>query len=274
MGKDRYVINRSVCDLSSGGLYEGMDHEAHQKVLLNRLDIEAGFEGERLVDLIKSIVQRGGHFSGEKVLPILDGGEDEDGFFLVMGHFRGTPMLRAYPEAMSEGEFVNFAEQALEGLEEIHSKGYVHGAITPESFLVRLVYGRDSKYTIADSFLSELLPFIEQEAGESSLPVHPALVAPEMFSGGSPTSRSDIYMLGQTFYYLLLGAHPFVEMDMDEIKMRHEQHLMYSLQEIDSTIPTWISDMVDRMTSASPDDRFQEVGDIVGFMQSACGKNV
>jgi serine/threonine protein kinase len=246
----RYSISNFINNQPSGALFEGMDYEKHQKVLISRLfseQIETNFEDWR--HIFYSVIERAAKVDSGFILKTLAGEEDEDGPFIVQSYERVVSVLRAFPERMQLTEFGFFAKQSLMALRDLHALGLNHGAISPESFMVTLNFSKESSYKVADLFMADLIPHICGKNPENFVPTHPAMLPPEFFRGDKLTAQSDIYMLGQTFYYFLFGAHPFIDMDLEEIKMRHEQHLIYPLAEIIADFPTSLSDLVERMTS-------------------------
>src|SRR5204863_6234709 len=117
-------------------------------------------------------------------------------------------------------------EQAARALAAAEACGVVHRDIKPSNimlesdasgaFTVKLI-----DYGVAKVMEPQAEPGIEQtQAGFIGTP---AFASPEQFAGAGQLpvdTRSDIYSLGVTLWYLLAGRAPFVGRSMEEIRAR------------------------------------------------------
>ncbi|NRA48185.1 MAG: protein kinase, partial [Phaeodactylibacter sp.] len=172
-GPNRYIINRFACSLETGALYEGMDRTTRKKVMISRLfskDHESDFDLWK--DDFASLVSRAARVSHPRVMPFLQAGVDDDGPYLVYEHFRPVELLKAFPDAMPQDEFLRFAQQVIEGLQAIHANGFVHGALGLQSFLVSKKLGGRDDYLICDVFMNSILPQLQGYEKDEFLPSH------------------------------------------------------------------------------------------------------
>jgi TolB-like protein/Tfp pilus assembly protein PilF len=93
----------------------------------------------------------------------------------------------------------------------------------------------------------------------------PAFASPEQFAGAGQLpidTRSDIYSLGVTFWYLLTGRTPFVGRTMEEIRARQTSEL--SLEQLRGLhLPGQIASLLKSMLAADPKDRPQTARDLL-----------
>jgi len=122
-------------------------------------------------------------------------------------------------------------EQAARALAVAEACGVVHRDIKPsnlmlesdasESLLVKVI-----DYGVAKVMGPQAEPGAEQtQAGFIGTP---AFASPEQFAGAGQLpidTRSDIYSLGVTLWYLLCGRTPFVGRTMEEIRARQTNEM-------------------------------------------------
>jgi serine/threonine-protein kinase len=88
------------------------------------------------------------------------------------------------------------AAAILVGLAEVHHRGIQHRAVKPESFLATA----DGGVKMVDIGVAG--------AGRKSVPTNPIYAAPELWSGGDPSVRSDLYAASAILFECLTGQPP------------------------------------------------------------------
>src|SRR4029453_16007731 len=98
----------------------------------------------------------------------------------------------------------------------------------------------------------------------------PAFASPEQFASAiqSPIdTRSDIYSLGVTFWYLLTGRTPFVGRTMEEIRERQTGDL--PLQQLKSLhLPGQVVALLKSMLAPDPKDRPQTARELLSAVRN------
>src|SRR5690242_619896 len=94
--------------------------------------------------------------------------------------------------------------EALSALEHAHGKGLVHRDLKPENTLIE----PDGRLRITDFGLALALRG-ERFGGATSRSGTPQFAAPEQLLGERVDPRADLYSLGATAYFALLGRPPF-----------------------------------------------------------------
>src|SRR5881398_4198792 len=93
----------------------------------------------------------------------------------------------------------------------------------------------------------------------------PAFASPEQFAPSEQTkidTRSDIYSLGVTFWYLLSGRVPFVGRTLNDIRLRQAESLpVEQLKGLD--VPARIFALLKSMLAPDPKDRPQSARELL-----------
>src|SRR5258708_39875451 len=93
----------------------------------------------------------------------------------------------------------------------------------------------------------------------------PAFASPEQFAQSGETrldTRSDIYSLGVTFWYLLSGRVPFVERTLEEIRERQTEPLPIEQLKV-GDVPARILALLKSMLAPHPKDRPQSARELL-----------
>src|SRR5215470_1678521 len=146
---------------------------------------------------------------------------------LVDGETLETKVRREGP--MPVALALEIIEQAARALTAAEKCGVVHRDIKPSNIMLEsdpsgtpIVKVID--YGIAKVLAPEAQPGAEQT--QTGFIGTPAFASPEQFGNGYKIdTRSDIYSLGATFWYLLSGRVPFLGGSMEEIHAKQEKAL-------------------------------------------------
>src|SRR6201988_4731376 len=160
------------------------------------------------------------------------GEQDGECFYvmeLVEGETLETRVRRDGPMPLALAlEVIEQATRALAGAE---ACGVVHRDIKPSNIMLESdaagsIIVKVIDYGIAKVLASEAERGAEQT--ETGFIGTPAFASPEQFAPPGQTridTRSDIYSLGVTFWYLLSGRVPFVGRTLEEVRARQTEPL-------------------------------------------------
>ncbi|MGA2124885.1 MAG: AAA family ATPase, partial [Xanthobacteraceae bacterium] len=140
---------------------------------------------------------------------------------------------------------------------EMHRRGVVHKDINPTNILV---CGRGRRpiltdFDLATTFAEDRPAFVHH----SEIAGTPAYLAPEQTgrTGRTVDYRADLYALGATFYELATGRPPFPGDDPLQLIHDHLVRVPTPPIEVDSSLPTGLSDVIMRLLEKEPDRRYQ-----------------
>jgi serine/threonine protein kinase/Tfp pilus assembly protein PilF len=159
-------------------------------------------------------------------------------------------------------------EQAARALVAAETCGVVHRDIKPSNVMLEsdstgAVRVKLIDYGVAKVMGSQAQPGADQtHAGFIGTP---AFASPEQFAGAGQLpvdTRSDIYSLGVTLWYLLTGRTPFVGRTMEEIRARQANDLpLEQLKRLH--LPGRIVALLKSMLATDPNDRPQSARELL-----------
>lgn len=195
--------------------------------------------------------------------------EQDQRLFLVQDYVDGQTyrMLldqrRTQGIAFSETEVLQLLRQLLPVLAHIHSKGIIHRDIAPDNIILRQ---QDSKPVLIDFGVVKELATRLQGVG-MTMPQNTTVgklgYAPwEQIQTGKAYPSSDLYSLAVTAVVLLTGREP-QELFDDSTMTWYWQRWV--------TVSSGLAQVLNRMLSYRPSDRYQSVSEVVQALQALPG---
>ncbi len=142
-------------------------------------------------------------------------------------------------------------------LRDIHKNNIIHKDICPQNILINRKTGdiKIINFSIASVVKREFLQAVSADRLEGTL----AFISPEQTGRVNHTVdfRSDFYSLGITFYLMLTGKLPFNYTDSMEMVHAHIAKIPLNPAELNPDIPAPISEIVLKLISKNPEDRYQ-----------------
>jgi len=138
-----------------------------------------------------------------------DAGQVDDRLYLAMELVRCgdvEDLVGRSGGRLPEARALEIIRDAAAGLSAVHAAGLIHRDIKPANLLI----GDDGRVKLADLGLARAVSGQERLTVAGLTPGTPAYMAPEQARAAPDLDiRADIYALGATLYYLLVGQPPF-----------------------------------------------------------------
>ena len=198
-----------------------------------------------------------------------------DLYYIVLDFIEGTDLYKKVKESgpLPVKEALEYIKQAALGLQYAHEEGLVHRDIKPANLML------DKRGTIKILDLGLALGSDDDEDGnltkqhdEKVLGTADYLAPEQAKNSHAADPRSDIYSLGCTLYFLIVGRAPFAKGSVVErIKAHWNEPPPNPLDELDNPPPDLDSAVIDlyfRMLEKHPDARPQTAGEVATTIQA------
>lgn len=158
-----------------------------------------------------------------------------------------------------------YAYQTALGLQHAFEKGMVHRDIKPSN-LILTKEGKKPLVKILDFGLAKVSSEKSFDAGltgEGKMLGTPDFMAPEQaMDAANADIRADIYSLGCTLHYLLIGRPPFAANSLLELLQHHQGTEAQSVNLLRPDVPVELGGVVARMMAKDPRKRYQAPSEV------------
>jgi eukaryotic-like serine/threonine-protein kinase len=223
------------------------------------------FSTERdFLDSIKDVTAKYSRVSGLGIESLFEVDEDEGQAFLVSEHTSNQSLQeridKLAPFSVSVG--VSTAISICEGLNSLHSSGFVHGDVSARNIAAM----PDGQVRLQLAGLWESYSASET-AGLVALPQMAPYLAPEVSAGGFPTPGSDVYSVGILLYQLLSGRLPYSADSATTMALKHATAGVPSVKIYNSAVPAALDEIVKRAMAKEPAQRYANAGDLLSDLR-------
>ncbi len=190
--------------------------------------------------------------------------------FLVMEYVTGGSLQEYLDQhdKLDWREAVRLGAEVASGLAAAHERGLIHRDIKPSNILLQ-TDGAPMKLGVAkigDFGLARIAT--ETRLTQTGIVAGtPMYMAPEQARSEPLDARADLFSLGSVLYTLCSGREPFPgDSAMAVLRLVCETSPP-TLQEIDPSLPVWLSDTVERLHAKRPADRFASAAEVAELLR-------
>ncbi|WP_254508193.1 protein kinase domain-containing protein [Anatilimnocola floriformis] len=275
-GSELRIGNYDVLDrLGAGGMgtvfkarHRRMKRLVALKVLAGNLSQNPIFvkRFQREVETIASL----GH---PNVVMAYDADESDVGHFLVMELVNGRDLATCVAD---QGVFpvslaVHCILQTARGLAYAHAQAIIHRDIKPHNLLL----DAQGVVKVTDLGLARLNHGATGPASGFDVTMAGGVIGtadympPEQAVDSTTIDhRADIYSLGCTLYFLLVGRPPFSGPTMMSVLLKHRDGVIPSLSAERTEVPAELDGLFERMLAKEPDERMQSMSEVVSELET------
>lgn len=240
------------------------------------------------VERFRREVKLAARLAHPNIVTAFDAEQAGDTHFLVMEFVPGINLDQLVEKRgrLPIGLACKFIRQTAAGLQHAFEQGLVHRDIKPSNLLLAMSSENDldgATVKITDFGLARLgrPPDLAEASTALGLDKRggqgvtgsgialgtPGFMAPEQaIDSRRADIRSDIYSLGCTLYFLLVGHDPFPEGTTMEVLVSHLKQTPQSLTTIRNDVPQELVAIVARMMAKDPADRYQSPAEVAAVL--------
>ncbi|MFT7465381.1 MAG: serine/threonine protein kinase, partial [Pseudohongiellaceae bacterium] len=208
------------------------------------------------------------------VLRVYDGSAWKGLHYLVMEHVHGEDLSERVKRRGAHGvdEALVLVCHAARGLAAAHAEGIVHRDIKPANILVSL----DGQVKVADLGLAKALE-VDSQAPDISVTGMgmgtPLYMPPEQFAEATTVGpEADVYSLGATLYFMIVGEHGVRGQSYGEIMRRVNSEPFPLIRDVAPHVSEPVAAIIERATSMWPERRYANAGELVQAIEEVTGQ--
>lgn len=255
---ERYELKHILGGGGMSNVYVAWDRILNRQVAVKMIHVPPN-EKHETVARFEREVQNTTLLSHENIVSVLDVGEEDDCFFLVMEYIEG-PTLSDYIKShgrLAPEKAVKFAEQIFKGIQHAHEKGIVHRDIKPQNIII----DRNQTLKIVDFGIAKALS--ETAMTQTNHVVGTVqYLSPEQAKGQKTGEQSDIYSLGIVLYEMLIGQPPFNGETPVSIAIKQIQDAVPNVSEKRHDVPQPLSNVILKATEKEQSHRYSSVAEM------------
>lgn len=264
--------------IGAGGMGEVFkaEHRRMERVVALKVLRATSVESAEALERFLQEMRAAARLVHPNIVTAYDAGEATGRHFLVMEFVEGcdlATLVRRRPVEVDEA--IDYILQAARGLQYAHDRGVVHRDIKPGNLLrdaegvIKILdmgiarLDRSAPHGAADETETQLT-----EAGVVMGTVD--FMAPEQAMNlRNADARSDIYSLGCTLFFLLAGKPAYHGETVVEKIFAHRDIPVPLLRKARPDAPEALDAICSRMMAKDPDQRFQQMSEVVEALEQA-----
>lgn len=239
----------------------GVVHRAYDPFIEREVALKIAFSGKPLNEEETIHYQNeffteahaAGKLNHPNIVALYDAGFKSGYRFIVMEYVKGHT-LQAHIEndnqALTLEQKIDAIFCCCKALIYAHEYGVVHRDLKPSN-IMRTETGETK---VMDYSIAKILE------GESFTPEtiigSPSYMSPEQILKERIGRKSDMYSLGAVAFHLITGQRPFDGTDVHQVMRDVINHPTPSITYIDASLPTHLSNIIEKAMQKNPDDRF------------------
>lgn len=256
-----YEITTFLSAGSMGGVFKGWDVALERDVAIKVVSYELSSQKEFVEMFFKEarLISKVNH---PNIAHIYFIGNETGIVYYTMEFIHGRTLaeLIANSRRIQTERAVAYLIDVCKALDRVWLEKIIHRDIKPANIMISehetaklLDFGVAQQYKIGADH-------------EKKVAGTPAYMSPESIRKKSVDFRSDIYSLGATFYHALSGVTPFRDKTLKGMLLKHLNEDPVPLAEKLPSLSGPISDVIQKMLSKNPNDRFQSYQGIINAL--------
>lgn len=264
---NRYELQERIGGGGMAIVYRAHDHLLDRPVAVKILRPDYDGKGD-FVRRFRREAQAAASLSHENVVAILDVGQEEETYYIVMELVDGRDLRTKLQEQgpLSVEAAVQLAVEILEGLEHAHQNGIIHRDIKPSNIMVT----RSGQVKVADFGIAR--------ATSEGTMTHTGSIlgsahyfSPEQAKGAMTYAQSDLYSLGVVLYELVTGQVPFQGDSPISVALKHVQEIPRPPYLLNDQVPLELAAIIGRALEKDPAARYQTAREMQADLQAFLG---
>jgi hypothetical protein len=277
-----YAIRELIGTGGMGQVFLAEHKRMQRMVAIKMLPIQR-MADEKALERFYDEVRAASRLMHPNIVTAFDAGESDGVHYLAMEYVDGETLTEivARNGPFSVGAAASLIRQAALGLLHAHRAGIVHRDVKPGN----LMRASDGTVKVLDLGLAQMSsanmvsengePVEDQGIGKKSrgrLVGTLSFMSPEQLEDSdSADTRSDIYSLGATMYFMLTGRPPYTG-ELLDLVYGHRHGKIPDLMQARDDVDMKFANIFDRMMAKSPDERYVSLDEVIDDLSEYAAK--
>lgn len=280
----RYEVTGLIGAGGMGNVYRAQ-HRLMERTVALKVINQAFVQKPDAVERFQREVKAAAKLAHPNIVAAFDAEQIGNRHFLVMEFVDGTNLADLIKQRgpLTTKQACDYIRQAAMGLQHAHEQGMVHRDIKPHNLMLKEAR-HDQQASVETENVVKILDFglasltataeIEMQSEDNtgltlsgSVMGTPDFISPEQAQDASSVDiRSDIYSLGATMYFLLVGKPPFPSGSVVEKIVQHKTKNPPSVRLSRQDVPAVVAQVISKMLSKDPLDRYQTPAEVAAAL--------
>jgi len=261
MNIDQLGPYRVESELGHGGMatvYQAFHQPLRRYVALKVLDSLLS-RNEEFQQRFEQEARLAAQLDHPNIISIYDLGVADGHQYIAMQLIDGPTLEQVIRETgpLPAARVLAIGTQIAEALGYAHEQGVFHRDVKPSNILLR----PNDRPILTDFGIARAVEGLRLTMTRSMVGT-PRYMSPEQAQAQPVDSRSDIYSLGVVLYEMLSGRPPFDAPSTPSLLYMHVHQAPPPLSQARPDLSSGVRELVERCLAKSPDDRFQNAGQI------------
>jgi serine/threonine protein kinase len=205
----RYRLERKLGEGGMGVVYFARDEEVRGEIFAIKVLKPEIREYPEALDLVREEVRKTRSLAHPNIVGVYSVNIDKPEVFILMEYLEGKPLNALLDEDFGRGMPFSRAwpwiQDICAGLAHAHDHSVIHSDLKPSNIFITTA----GKAKLLDFGIARAARGGAGRIDPTDLgALTPAYASCEMFEGGKPDQRDDVYSLGCVIYEMLSGDHP------------------------------------------------------------------
>ena len=257
---ENYKIIEVIGEGGMGVVYKAIDLKLERYVAIKILNTSKP-PNPQFIERFKREARNQAKLNHTNIIPVYGFTDADNTLGIVMEYIEGETLediIRR--EGRLDLKFsLDVLKQILSGIAFAHQKGFIHRDLKPSNIII----SNEGIAKIMDFGISKSINDTKDitKAGTKIGTIF--YMSPEQIRGKTPTTQSDLYSLGVTFYEMLCGKTPFDYPTEFEIMEAHIKKVPARLSTHITDIPPEIDRIISKALEKSVQKRYQTAEDFL-----------
>src|SRR5688572_30196262 len=267
---DRYRIERELGRGGMGAVYLARDLKLDRPVALKVLPPEFA-RNSSLRERFLRETRTAASFSHPNIVPVHSVEEHDGVLAFSMGFVEGESLAERVKRqgALDPRTVAKLLTDVAYALAYAHGRGVVHRDIKPDNIMIERATGRA---LVMDFGIARAITAAAPAAGLTRVGEvvgTPEYMSPEQATGESVDGRSDLYSLGLTAYFALIGKPAMSGDTTARILARQISEPVPAMITVRPDLPPALAEAIDRCVAKDPAERFPSAEALVENLDAA-----